>query len=66
MLDVLKFACSSFWVFCGCGIIFSCISHFVIVIWNRGLRHWNIRKHGYPPEHCDADGDFKKMPKGDD
>lgn len=27
---------------------------------NRILRHWNIRKHGYPPEHCDADGDFKQ------
>lgn len=26
---------------------------------NRILRHANIRKHGYPPAHCDADGDFK-------
>ena len=25
---------------------------------NRMMRHWNIRKHGYPPAHCDADGDF--------
>ena len=23
------------------------------------FRHMNIRKHGWPPEHCDADGDFK-------
>ncbi len=30
---------------------------------NRPLRHANIRKHGYPPSHCDADGDFLK---GDD
>lgn len=27
---------------------------------NRVLRHLNIRKHGYPPPHCDADGDFKE------
>lgn len=27
---------------------------------NRILRHRNINKHGYPPPHCDADGDFKK------
>ena len=27
---------------------------------NRILRHWNIRKHGYPPVHCDADGDFRE------
>ena len=26
---------------------------------NRIMRHWNIRKHGWPPPHCDADGDFK-------
>lgn len=26
---------------------------------NRILRHRNIRKHGYPPAHCDADGDFR-------
>lgn len=26
---------------------------------NRIFRHWNIRKHGYPPAHCDADGDFR-------
>jgi len=26
---------------------------------NRLLRHMNIRKHGWPPEHCDADGDLK-------
>lgn len=26
---------------------------------NRPLRHMNIRKHGWPPPHCDADGDFK-------
>ena len=27
---------------------------------NRFLRHMNIRKHGYPPVHCDADGDFRE------
>lgn len=31
----------------------------VVNLPNRILRHWNIRKHGYPPQHCDADGDFK-------
>ena len=27
---------------------------------NRPLRHRNIKLHGWPPKHCDADGDFKK------
>lgn len=35
-----------------------------VVLPNRILRHWNIHKHGYPPPHCDADGDFK--PSADD
>ena len=26
---------------------------------NRALRHLNIRAHGWPPPHCDADGDFR-------
>ena len=30
---------------------------------NRPLRHANIRKHGWPPAHCDADGDFKNADK---
>ena len=28
---------------------------------NRIMRHMNIRKHGYPPAHCDADGDFREL-----
>ena len=24
------------------------------------LRAMNIRKHGWPPAHCDADGDYKQ------
>lgn len=32
---------------------------------NRPLRHLNINKHGYPPAHCDADGDFKEETKQD-
>ena len=31
--------------------------------WNRLMRHLNIRKHGWPPAHLDADGDFKPAPK---
>jgi len=30
---------------------------------NRIIRHLNIRKHGWPPAHCDADGDFKPEPE---
>jgi hypothetical protein len=30
-------------------------------VWARFIRHLNIRKHGWPPSHCDADGDFKPV-----
>ena len=44
-------------------IVAAAIVRISIVLPNRILRHWNIRKHGYPPEHCDADGDFIKDSK---
>ena len=34
--------------------------------WNRWLRHRNIVSHGWPPEHLDADGDFRPLPKTDE
>lgn len=35
------------------------ITHAMFRCWNRLMRHMNIRKHGWPPQHLDADGDFK-------
>jgi len=32
--------------------------------WSLFWRHWNIKKHGWPPEYCDADGNLKS--KDDD
>jgi len=31
----------------------------VMFLINRPLRHYTLQKNGYPPPHCDADGDFK-------
>ncbi len=41
-------------------IIAAGINFIFTMMINRPLRHMNIRKHGWPPEHCDADGDFKE------
>jgi len=60
MLDVLKFIFSDFKVFIGIFMmLFLCLSFLAFVL-NRSLRHFNIRKLGYPPSHCDADGDFRE------
>ena len=56
-----------FWVFIGYYFIITTVlvipANLIIIAINRPLRHRNIRKHGYPPQHCDADGDFKKNKK---
>ena len=39
---------------------------FFFKMYNRTLRHRNIMKYGYPPEHCDADGEFRQIKKNDD
>jgi hypothetical protein len=59
MMEFLTFMFSSFWKFAGCAILLSGAANVIIIMWNRFFRHWNIRKHGYPPSYCDADGDFK-------
>lgn len=33
---------------------------------NRWIRHRNIVARGWPPEHLDADGDFKPKPEPED
>lgn len=60
-MEVIKFIFSDFWIWVGFTLILSGIGNFIFKIYNRTLRHGNIRKHGYPPEHCDADGDFLIM-----
>lgn len=59
IMDFLNFMFEGFWHFIGCAMILGGIGNGICFMWNRFWRHWNIRKHGYPPNHCDADGDFK-------
>lgn len=33
---------------------------------SRLIRHFNVRKAGWPPPHLDADGDFKSENKDDE
>ena len=56
-----------FWKFIGywimIGMILGIPAKVIVFAINRPLRHMNIKKHGYPPQHCDADGDFKEEKK---
>lgn len=69
--EIIKDSVSrGFWYFCGYWIIITVIigipGKILIHLINRPLRHWNIQKHGWPPPHCDADGDFKKDDKSEE
>lgn len=63
-MEIVEFIFRGFWTFIGFALLLNIILfytiNFTMKVWNRTLRHWNIRKHGYPPEHCDADGDFNE------
>ncbi len=62
---IIESVSGGFCKFCGYWMmivmIFGIPARVIMFLINRPLRHWNIRKHGYPPTHCDADGDFKEV-----
>jgi len=64
---ILEIAFSGFWSFVGIvlllNIVFATLTNGIIRIWSRFMRMLMVRKHGWPPEHLDADGDWKPEPK---
>ena len=63
-MNILEFMAGSPWLsFFLAGVAGEVVVRVVLILPNRIMRHWNIRKHGYPPAHCDADGDFKPVKK---
>lgn len=59
MLDILKFVFSNFWVWCGSFLLVISFLQYAFIFWNRLLRHMNVRRAGWPPDHLDADGDWE-------
>jgi len=64
MLEILKFAVSGFWVFVGCFSMISMVLYFLVnglnIFFGRILRMIMVSFRGWPPNHIDADGDWKK------
>ena len=62
---LINFSMTYPWTFCllFCPVVFNIPTNFVFKCWNRWLRSRNIKNHGWPPPHLDADGDFKKEPE---
>lgn len=67
---ILEIAFSGFWSFVGMIILLNGAAYFIvnmiIRMWVRFTRVLMVRKHGWPPPHLDADGDWKPAPKTDD
>ncbi len=59
-MELIKFIFSDFWIWLGFFLLLILPLELLFKAYNRRLRHRNILKHGYPPSHCDADGDFLK------
>ncbi len=62
-MELLRFIFEGYFHFFGCLILLIVLLQYgynmLFRVYNRILRVINIRKHGWPPPHCDADGDFK-------
>ena len=55
-MNIFEFMSDSPWLtfFLGYFVAWCIVNAFAIP-----FKHMSIRKHGWPPEHCDADGDFR-------
>lgn len=64
---ILDIAFSGFFPFLGMIILINAIVYAafnaVLKFWSRFMRMLMVRKHGWPPGHLDADGDWPKQPK---
>lgn len=63
MVDVLAFIFKSFWTFIGFVIILEIGITGIVGLINKILMHFRILKHGWPPPHCDSDGDPVDSPR---
>lgn len=67
---ILDIAFSGFWPFVGMTILLNEAAYYtvngLVRMWIRFMRMLQVRKHGWPPAHLDADGDWKQQPKADD
>jgi len=59
-MELIAFIFSSFWHFLGFFFIVAMILTSINVAWQRYLGARNISKYGWPPEHCNSVGEFRK------
>jgi hypothetical protein len=64
---LIDIAFSGFWGFVGVSLLLSGFMAltltFILKMWSRFMRMIMVRKHGWPPQYLDADGDWKPIIK---
>lgn len=63
MVEIFRIASANLFGFIAVILIIYIPCRYAWKICNRYWRHKTIQKMGYPPPHCDADGDFKTEPE---
>ncbi len=61
MMTLFQFIFGSAWHFFGIVFVLITIEFMLVSIWKHFLRFLTIRKHGYPPPHCNAGGNIVEM-----
>ncbi len=56
MMTLFQFAFSSLWHFFGIAFLLITVEIMLVTMWKHFFRFLIIRKHGYPPPHCNIDG----------
>jgi len=60
-MSIFEFISGSPWISFFLAVVICCVLESVLFrLPNRIIPGMSIRKNGWPPAHCDADGDFKK------
>ncbi len=60
MKNILEVAMQGFWQFIGVLILVYIPFGFALQVIHKAIRAYTISKQGYPPPHCDGDGDAYK------
>ena len=67
MKQILDIAFSGFWNFIGMALLLNGLGYLIgtvsLRMWSRFMRMLMVRKHGWPPNGLDADGDHKPLNK---
>lgn len=65
-MEALRFIFSDVWIWIASTITMYVIFRFIINLTDSILRHRTLRKNGYPPIHCDVDGNFREDKEDED